>query len=70
MTDDNAVRLTVKRRLCAIEDTFGYIYGLVAQMEQLWRTRMLLLAQHGPAVLVPWRECLYRSWENQTVLLL
>ena len=70
MSDDTAVRAMVKHRMYAIEDTFGNIYDLVGQMEQLWRTRVLLVSQHGPAALVPWRECLYRSWENRTVLLL
>lgn len=70
MSDDLAVRAMMKQRLCTIEDTFGNVYDLARQMEQLWRTRMLLVAQHGPAALVPWRECLYRSWENRTVLLL
>lgn len=70
MTDDLAVRTMVKRRLCAIEDTFGTVYDLVAQLEHLWRTRVVLVAQHGAAALVPWRESLYRRWDGRNVLLL
>ncbi|KAH9921883.1 fungal-specific transcription factor domain-containing protein [Fomitopsis serialis] len=70
MTDDQSVRAMVKRRLYSIEDTFGNIYELVAQMENLWNTRVLLIAEHGPAAIVPWRECLARIWENRTVLLI
>ncbi|TFY54004.1 hypothetical protein EVJ58_g9120 [Rhodofomes roseus] len=70
MSDDQGARTMVKRRLLSIEDTFGNIYDLVAQMENLWATRIMLMAEHGPAAIVPWRECLIRGWENRTVLLL
>ncbi|KZT67971.1 hypothetical protein DAEQUDRAFT_368857 [Daedalea quercina L-15889] len=70
MTDDQGVRTMVKRRLYALDDTFGTIYDLIAQMERLWGTRLLLIGQHGPAAMVPWRECLLRTWENRTALLM